>query len=115
MQRPGGAGAALALEHDLVGAIEFAHARGELAERDELRAGDAADVPLIRLAHVEEHEVVAAIELRLQLLHGDVRHVRFLFLRGFGLRDAAELIVVDQLGDRRIGPSKPGTSDRAAA
>src|SRR5260221_8355595 len=64
LQRARGAAAALALEHDFIRAIQLAHARGELAERDERGAGNAADVPLEGLAHVDEPELVATIQLR---------------------------------------------------
>ena len=46
--------------------IELAHVLRELAQRNQLRAGNAADLVLVRLAHVDQHEVVAAIDL---LLH----------------------------------------------
>ena len=37
----------------------------DFAERNQLRRGDIADLVLVRLAHVDQDEVIAAIELRL--------------------------------------------------
>ena len=91
------------MDDDLVGAVQFAHARREFADRDQLRAVEVADVPLERLAHVEQHEFFPRIEFLLQIDNGHRRDGRFGGLGGGGLRDAAELLVVDQLGDRRVG------------
>ena len=48
--------AGAALQHDVVGGVEFVHARGQVAERDEAHIGrvDRADLPLVRLAHVDD-------------------------------------------------------------
>ena len=42
-----------------VGADDALDARLEIAARDVLGAGDVAGVPLLALAHVEEHDAVA--------------------------------------------------------
>ena len=64
--------------------IELADALGKLAERNELRAGDVADPVLVRLAHVNQHEVFSAIDLGLQLHHVDFAFVHIGLLGGRG-------------------------------
>src|SRR5688500_494499 len=76
--------------------------RADLAARDQHRAGNAADLVLLRLAHVEDVRPAAGVDGALQVEHGRLegRGGRRR-LRG-GRRDAAELVVVDQLADGRI-------------
>src|SRR5687768_5436645 len=53
LQEPEGsrtAAAALALQNDLIRRIEFAHARRQLAQRNQARPGDAAEIVFIRFA-----------------------------------------------------------------
>ena len=49
----------VALGDDLGVAVELAQAIGELAQRNEPRAVDVGDLPLVRLAHVHQHQLVA--------------------------------------------------------
>jgi hypothetical protein len=55
----------------------------------------------VRLAHVEDVDVLAFIEPGLELSDRDLRHA-VLLLGSLSLRDAAELLVVDQLRNRRV-------------
>src|SRR6201996_6448850 len=98
----GAAGAALAVQHDLLVLRHALQGRAvqELALRDQRGAGDADDLVLVRLTDVHQEDVVAPVEHARQVLGADRRADH----RGLGLfRDgAAEGLVVDQLGDRRV-------------
>src|SRR5205085_2137028 len=48
------ANAAMAEEHQVAARIELAHALGDGAERDQRGAGDAGDLELVGLAHVDQ-------------------------------------------------------------
>ena len=50
-----------AIHHDLAGGVQLAHAPRELAERDQ-SAVQVADLVLLRLAHIEDKKIVAAVE-----------------------------------------------------
>ena len=54
------ADSAAAVGHDFFAGVEFVHAVGEIAERDEV-SPDVADLVFVGLAHVENIEVVAAV------------------------------------------------------
>src|SRR5215210_1141058 len=62
---------------------------------------DVGDLVLVWLAHVEHVYVLFVVQLLLELVHGYLRYAVVLF-RGALLWDPAELLVVDQLGDRRV-------------
>src|SRR5262249_8803695 len=99
------AAAHLAMDDDVWRVVtlrNLSKALRNFAERDERRALDAADFELARLAHVENPDVVAAAEtfgelfdarLELRWQRGLVRRRR---------RHAAELVVIDELGDGAI-------------
>src|SRR3712207_5802536 len=95
---PRAAPAGLAVDGEGLVAVELDQALGELVQRDETRA-DVRHLVLVRLAHVEYGDPVAVLQASLELLDRDLRH-----LAGLGglLRDAAELLVVDELCDRRV-------------
>ena len=67
--------AAAAVRHDFARAVEFADAPRKLAERNQM-AAEIADLIFVRLAHVENVEIVAAIEPRFQLARSDFGNVR---------------------------------------
>ena len=50
----------LAVHDDVARAVECRERLDDGAERDEASAGNTRDVPLVRLAHVDQIEVVAA-------------------------------------------------------
>ena len=54
---------------------------GKFAERNQSRAGNAADLEFVRLAHVDQREIVAAIELRLDFRRLDIAGRRYRFRR----------------------------------
>ena len=61
--------AAAAIGDHFIGRIELVHARGDLSQRNQIRARKRANLDLMRLAHVEQKELVAPVQLVLQL-HG---------------------------------------------
>ena len=61
----GGALAASAMRHDFTRAIQFAHALRQIAERNQI-AIEIADLIFVRLAHVEDKQIVAAVQALLQ-------------------------------------------------
>ena len=79
--------------HDFAGAIEFADAFGEIAERDEV-AAEIADLIFVRFANVENVEIVAAIQTRFQIARSNFGDGR---LRGgsFFAANAAEFGVIN--------------------
>src|SRR3954465_4214830 len=90
----------LAVGNDLTRGIKFADALRKIAERDEISA-EIGDLIFVGLADVEHEEIFAGIETALQLFGSNVIRVRSgLLVCGGG--NAAELLVVDQLRDRRM-------------
>src|SRR5262249_35789253 len=86
------------MDDDLAGAVQLAEALRQLRQRDNGTAGDATNLDLLWVAHVEDKHVLAPIESLLQFLYGDVaarRDGRRCFLAAH----AAELFVVDQFRD----------------
>ena len=81
---------------------QLAEAAGQLAERNQRRARDAADLELVRLAHVEQEERRLRVDSGLQLFDGRLRHAGTGSGGRRGRRDAAELFVVDEPLDRRM-------------
>ena len=67
VHRLGAAHAGPAMGDDLFAGIEFVHPIRQFAERNQMSA-DVADVILVRLANIENVNVVAAIEPLLQVL-----------------------------------------------
>src|SRR5215204_5095210 len=103
----GAADAALAVDDRLAPLLDLAHALCDLTERDELCAGDARYLVLVWLAHVDDLQVVAAVDALFQLGRRDLFHPSLLRRRRvLHLRNrrpqAAELFVVDQLLHRRV-------------
>ena len=85
---------------DFAGAIEFADALREIAQRDEV-AAEIADLIFVRLANIEDVEIVAAIEARFQIARSDFGD-GCLRRGSFFTANAAELGVVNQLGDGAV-------------
>src|ERR1019366_3663428 len=100
--RLGAAESAAAVGHDFAARIQLVQARGQIAQRDEMSA-KVADLIFVRLAGVEDEQVVARVEPGLQFLGANFRHGgsrrSFLSLAAY----AAELLVVDQFADGGIG------------
>src|SRR5580704_12712772 len=73
------------------------HAPRKLAERDQMPV-EIANLIFVRLAHVQNEQVIAAIEPGFQFARSNLRdlHGR---TGGFFAANAAELEVVDELGD----------------
>ena len=85
---------------DGAGGIELVGALRQVAQRQQV-AVEVADLVLVRLAHVEDEDVFTGVELPLQFLRLDFRH-RHRGLRLFAA-DAAELVVVNQFRQGRLG------------
>jgi hypothetical protein len=97
------AAAYLAMHDDVLRWAEVIEAVWELAEWDETRAvaGEIGDLPFMRLAHVNNSDVLLVIEFVLQLGWRD-----FPVSDSFCGRcqcDAAELIVINQAMDQGAG------------
>ena len=104
MQGFGGADTAFAVEDDVGVRVQLARAGGDVAERDEMGAGNAADGELVRLANVDQGELVALVNARFKFRRGDLRHWCGFRNRSFDApADAAEFLVINQFVDRRVG------------
>ena len=90
------------MDDDFIHRVEFAHARGEFAQRNELGSGNAGDIPLVGFAHIEQNKLIIAVDTGLELFHCDLRHRQLRFLFSARLRNAAEGLVVDEVCDRWI-------------
>src|SRR5207244_4258377 len=87
------ADAALAVRDDFDGAVEFAHALRQIAQWNELRGRNTADLILVGLAHIEQQEAIATIEFRfyfngIDLALPKIRRDRSRLM----LRDSAEFL-----------------------
>src|SRR5205814_6663860 len=51
-----------AVGYDIVCAVELVHSGRQLAQRNQVRAGDPADLPFVRLAHVEQEDGLLLVE-----------------------------------------------------
>ena len=109
----------LAVDDDLVVRVELGIAGAAISPSGmSIGPGNPIDLILVRLPHVDEGQLVAAIEPLLQLDRRDfgallaARHVAVLRR---GRSDAAELFVVDQLRDRRDACRTPGNPDPSSA
>ena len=91
--------------------IEFGQALRQFAERNQRRARNAADLKFVRLAHVDQHELIAAIEFRFHFRGLDFARRCNRLGRGFMMRHAAELLIIDQLGDGADDRRRPGIPD----
>ena len=84
----------------LVG-IQLGESLLDLAERHERRALDLGDLELVRFAHIDDGDAeIRVVERALHFLHVNLVRVFIRLLRL--IRDAAELVVVDQLLDGRV-------------
>ena len=92
------------MRDDLARAIQLIHPPREVAEWDEMSA-DVADLILMRLAHVENVKIVAAIEAGLKIARRNFRNGclrRGRFLAAY----SAKLSIVNQLRDARGSRSR---------
>src|SRR5262249_23755802 len=95
----------LALHDQLFVGVEFRVATRNFAERDQLRARNAVDLPLVRFADVDDPKLLASVETLLELDGADFKRIARVH-RGClrcGRTKAAELLVVDELLDGRMG------------
>ncbi len=84
---------------DLAAGIQFVHALGQVVERDQVSA-EIADLIFVRLAHVEDKQVLARVTPPLQFFDGNFR--KLVLHRLFFPSDAAELLVINELGDGTV-------------
>src|SRR5581483_6517097 len=94
VHRLGAAHAGAAVGDDLAAGVEFMHALGKIAQRDEV-ASQVADLVLVRLAHIQNKQVFAAVQALFQFFNRHGRHTAL--HRLFFPADAAELVVVNEL------------------
>src|SRR6266487_4189763 len=95
-----GPSARLAVHDDLVGGAELVHTRGHLRDGHEDRPVQPRDLPFHRFPHIEEDDLTSFVDPLFQLLDRDLELLAEL------LRWAAkpaELLVIDEFLDRRVG------------
>src|SRR5262249_20905675 len=103
LDRLGAAHAALAVDDHLLVWVQLAEALRELRQRHQHAAWNAANLVFLRIADIEDKHLLAAVEAAFQFLYrGFPRAIRRRGSRRLLAADAAELVVVDQLGDRRL-------------
>src|SRR5438034_9125829 len=51
-----------AVGHDIVCAVELVHVGRQLTQRNQVRAGNPADLPFLRLAHVQQENPLTLVE-----------------------------------------------------
>src|SRR6266850_2321103 len=93
------AAAHLAVHDGLASGVDLADAIEHLPKRNQARAGNQSDFVFMRLAHIDDLKVFAAVEPLLQFSSRDFFHLASGFRWLWG--DAAELFVIDQLFDGR--------------
>src|SRR6185369_17754391 len=81
--------------------IDLVHATHNVTQRDQLRSRNACDLKLVRLAHVDNLELLATQTSRVELGGRDLLELR-VGLRSLVRRHTAKLLVIDQLLDRRV-------------
>ena len=87
--------------HNLIRGVEFVHALRQFTQWDQLGEGDVANLVLVGLANVDQHELLAPVDhlfysCRINLAIG---HCGLRSGGGRFPRYAAELMIVDQFRD----------------
>src|SRR5437899_4511857 len=96
---PSGTRAGLAVHHDLVRGAQLVDPIRNLCDGHEDRTIEARDLPLRRLADIEEDRCLPRIESLLELVGGNLELLPDLLRRA---AEATEFLVVDQLLDRGV-------------
>src|SRR5260370_14468530 len=96
----GGTLSAATMRDDFAGRIEFVDATRQLPKREEMPF-EIADLVFVGLAHVENEEIISAVEPGLEFARGDFRHLHGR-AGSFFAAHAAEYVAVDQFGDVRM-------------
>src|SRR5438552_613917 len=99
VRNPAGTCAGLAVDHDLVRGAQLVDPSRDLRDGHEDRMIEARDLPLRRLADIEEDRCLPRIEFLLELVGGDLELLPDLLRRA---PEATEFLVVDQLLDRGV-------------
>src|SRR5215210_1950578 len=97
---PGAAAAGLAVDDEVLVLVQLRQTLRQFAQGHELHT-DVGDFVLVRLSHVEHLDVLAVVQLALEVMDRDLRYAVLLCGR-VRLGDAAEFLVVDELGDTRV-------------
>ena len=93
----------LAVDDRLALRVDLGRPARDLPERDQDRVRKSRDGVFVRLAHVDDLHVLAEVDPVLELDRRDLFDLRRSGRRDrLGRRDPAELLVVDELGDRRV-------------
>jgi len=96
----GGTLAAPAVRDNFLRRIEFVHAARQFAKRQQV-SFDIADLIFVRFAHIENVEIIAAIEACFQFARKHFRNLQ-IRCRSFFSTHAAEFVVINQLVDGAI-------------
>ena len=93
--------------------VEFVHAPRQFSERNQFPV-QIADLILVRFAHVQNKQIIAAVLPGLQIFRcnfwNPVRHCRSLLTT-----NSAEFFIINQLCDRRDARRTSGNPDSSAA
>src|SRR4029077_15286809 len=97
--RFGASAAHFALHHELFVRVELGVSAWNLAERNELSAGNSIDLPLVGLADVDNPQFVATVQTLFEFDGGDFKNIVCAHRCNLrhGRTEAAELLVVDEL------------------
>ena len=90
------------MRHDLSVGVEFGQSLLQFAERNQDGARNPADLEFVRLTHIDQRKLIAAIELRFDFSGLDVTARGDRFGRGLVLWHSAKLLVIDQFSDRAM-------------
>ena len=67
--------AGFALNHKIVGWVEFTQPGGQFAQRNQDRTGDAGDVPLEGFTDIDEDKILIPVQAGFEVLHSDFRDI----------------------------------------
>src|SRR6266513_1822995 len=91
---------AAAMRDNFLRRIEFMYAPGQLPERKQMSL-EITELVLVRLAHIENEQIISTIEPGFELARSDLRHLHGR-AGSFFAAYSAEFVVIDQLGNRRM-------------
>src|SRR3989442_9550421 len=95
-----GALSAPAMRHDFARRIQLMHAPRQLAERNEVPL-EIADLVFVRLAHIQDKQIVSMIQPRLKLMRRNLRHLHR-WAGSFFAAHPAKFVIVNEFGDRAV-------------
>src|SRR5438105_2113817 len=99
----GGPLSAAAMRHDFPRRIQFMDASRQLPKRKQMPL-QIADLVFMGLAHIENQQIISSIEAGFEFARSDFRYLHGR-ARSFFATHTAELVIVNQLGDRTMRPA----------